>query len=229
MNWKGLIESALWTMLQTLLVCHSHLPKRLIPLPLLKILTYSFVRKQGYVHAVHIIWPAKSLRDIILNGALKLEMIRGSMESFYWFPSFFSLVSHRNIKVSCVWSLSLIKPRCPPMSAHFIVAAFWEMVPPRPHVPVGCVRIVEGDGHVGSSHTSPPREEGDGGKEHLAVGEAALSPAWWSLYGLSRAPGGPRWPLVAHGPPRFRINAVRVLKCENGPAEQVQVQMLEWY
>lgn len=61
------------------------------------------------------------------------------------------------------------------MSAHFIVAAFWEMVPSLPHV--GCVRVVEGDGRVGSPHTSPPREEGDRGKEHLAVGEAALSPA----------------------------------------------------
>lgn len=46
------------------------------------------------------------------------------------------------------------------------------------------------DGSVGSSHTSPPRE-GDRGKEHLAVREAAPSPARLSLcYGLSGAPGG---------------------------------------
>lgn len=138
-----------------------------------------------------ILWLAKAC-SIILNGPLELEMIRGSRESFYWFPSqntpsFFCLVSHGTIKVSCVWSLSLIKPRCP--STHFIVAAFWEMVPP-PHVPVGCVRAGEGDGRVSSSHTSPPWE-GDRGKQPLAVREAALSPAWLSLcYGSSGAPGG---------------------------------------
>lgn len=82
--------------------------------------------------------------SITLNGPLKLEMIRGSRESFYWFPSqntpsFFCLVSHKTIKVSCVWSLSLIEPRCPLTPAHFIVAAFWEMVL-LPHVPVGLVR-----------------------------------------------------------------------------------------